>query len=405
MEVALVIGLVWPEPNSSAAGYRMLKLLQILKEQGYRIVFASSAQKSQFSASLTEWVDEEAEIKLNDNSFDQWVKDLNPNLVLYDRFLTEEQFGWRLRENCPEAINVLDTEDLHFLRRARHESVKKTGSCDEVNIKTRDAIREVSSILRCDLTIMISEYEIKLLQEEFMIPPSMLIYLPFLHNGAYDEVISFSERKDFVFIGNFLHEPNKDAVLYLRSIWPKIRKRLPHAKLHIYGAYPMQQILEIHDEKLGFFVHGRAENAKEVISNARVLIAPIRFGAGLKGKLFEAMKFGTPSLTTNIGAEAMVLEDGTWGGLIANTSEEIIEKCVVLYSDEKVWEDAQYKAKVVLKNRFYDEQFSQLVIATIENIKLNLAKHRRENFWIEISNFQMNNSTKYLSKWREAKNN
>ena len=233
----------------------------------------------------------------------------------------------------------------------------------------------------------------------------MLIYLPFLHNGAYDEVISFSERKDFVFIGNFLHEPNKDAVLYLRSIWPKIRKRLPHANLHIYGAYPMQQILEIHNEKLGFFVHGRAESAKEVISNARVLIAPIRFGAGLKGKLFEAMKFGTPSLTTNVGAEAMVLEDGTWGGMIANTSEEIIEKSVELYSDEKVWEDAQYKAKVVLKNRFYDVQFSQLLTAKIENIKLNLAKHRKENFWIEISNFQMNNSTKYLSKWIEAKNN
>jgi len=114
----------------------------------------------------------------------------------------------------------------------------------------------------------------------------LIYYLPFmLDNISQDDFIkmpSFEERRHFVSIGNFLHEPNWDAVQHLKKdIWPLIRKQLPEAELHIYGAYPSQKVFELHNEKEGFIIKGRAQDANQVIGNARLLLAPIRFGAGL----------------------------------------------------------------------------------------------------------------------------
>ena len=94
-------------------------------------------------------------------------KELQPDVVVYDRFMIEEQFGWRVRENCKQAIQILDTEDLHFVRKAREKAFKKQ---QEVNYHTDEMIREVASILRCDLSLIISEVEMEMLQREFNIP-------------------------------------------------------------------------------------------------------------------------------------------------------------------------------------------------------------------------------------------
>ena len=115
----LIIGFVWPEPKSSAAGGRMMQLISIFKENGFEITFASAAQDSDFMIDLAEFGVIKRSIELNSSSFDDFIKELNPDVVLFDRFMIEEQFGWRVIENCPKAIRILDTEDLHFLRKAR----------------------------------------------------------------------------------------------------------------------------------------------------------------------------------------------------------------------------------------------------------------------------------------------
>ena len=115
----LVIGFVWPEPNSTAAGTRMIQLIELLFANGYNITFVSSASKNRNSYDLEALNIPTYEILLNDSSFDILIKKINPSIVLFDRFLTEEQFGWRVKEICPGALRILDTEDLHFLREAR----------------------------------------------------------------------------------------------------------------------------------------------------------------------------------------------------------------------------------------------------------------------------------------------
>ena len=305
-KTVLIIGKVWPEPNSSAAGTRMMQLIEMLQVKGYSITFVSTAAHTDFEEDLTPQEVSFQMIKLNDNSFDSFVKGLQPTVVIFDRYLTEEQFGWRVKEHIPTAIQVIDTEDLHFLRHARQEAVKKDLPIDLFNDITK---REVASILRADVSLIISEYEIELLQSQFRIPLEKLIYLPLIFDEVEPSSVSFEERKDFVFIGNFYHEPNWDAVLQLKKHWTHIRSFLPHAKMNVYGAYPSQKVTDLHNEKEGFLIKGRAVSAKEVIENARVLLAPIRFGAGLKGKLLEAMNYGTPSVTTSIGSEGIICEN------------------------------------------------------------------------------------------------
>ena len=405
----LIIGYVWVEPNSSAAGSRMLQLIQQFIKVGYKIAFASPAQKGEKAIDFTSLGIDEITIVLNNASFDDFIKELNPDIVVFDRFMMEEQFGWRVAENCPKAIRILDTEDLHSLRKVRQEKIKKEEVFEVDDLLESDiAKREVASILRCDLSLIISSYEMQLLKEVFKIDERLLLHLPFLLE-AIDEKqkkgwLSFEERKHFVFIGNFFHAPNVDAVLQLKTkIWQQIRKQLPKAELHIYGAYATQQINQLHKPKEGFVIKGFAENAVEVVEKAKVVLAPIRFGAGIKGKLTEAMICGTPSITTRVGAEGM-RADLPWNGVVVNDFEEFAKKAVELYTDVSLWESSQQNGVKII-NELYDKDFfGNLFISTINRVQENLTVHRKQNFLGSLLQRETMQATKYMSKWIEEKN-
>src|SRR5690606_10788723 len=181
----LFIGLVWPEPTSSAAGKRILQLVEFFINRGDEVDFSSAAAKSEASfcfeqtqQSLFNTV-KEIPIQLNHSYFNEFLKEFHPNIVVYDRSVSEEQFGWRVTQECPNAVQILDTEDLHFLRAAREKAYKKR---EEIDFYNETTMREIASILRSDLSLMISEFEMDLLQDEFKIAHSLLHYLPFLED-------------------------------------------------------------------------------------------------------------------------------------------------------------------------------------------------------------------------------
>jgi glycosyltransferase involved in cell wall biosynthesis len=408
LQQLLIIGFVWPEPNSSGAGTRMLQLIELFLKQGWKITFASAASDSEFMFDVTSLGVEKVAIAINDSGFDDFVKALNPTIVLFDRFMVEEQFGWRVVEQCPNALRVLDTIDLHSLRIARQKATKEQADFHLDDLYSDTAKREIASILRCDISLLISEVEMELLQKHYKIDRSLLYYLPFLVDAIDQESIQswldFEERKDFIFIGNFLHEPNWNAVQYLKeSIWPLIRKELSEASMQIYGAYPSQKVLQLHNPKERFLVLGRAKNAFDVVSKARVVLAPLRFGAGAKGKLIEAMQCGTPSVTTAIGAESMN-GDLAWSGSIADDPEAIAKAAVVLNQDQNLWCQAQQNGVVIVNQRYERSLFENDFIAHLLSVKNNLAPHRNANFMGAILLHHTTASTKYMSRWIEAKN-
>ena len=408
-EHVLIIGTVWVEPNSSAAGSRMLQIIELFLKQNWKITFASTSQKSDKAADLKSLGIDEVAIELNSSSFDDFAKQLNPSIVMFDRFMCEEQFGWRISENCPQAIKILDTEDLHFLRKVRHQQLKKGEVfTNEALLKSDDTKREIAAIYRCDLSLIISTYEMELLKSVFKIDESILYYLPFLLDKIDEAHIenwkSFQERKHFIFIGNFFHKPNVDAVLTLKNeVWSKIREVLPNAELHVYGAYVTQQISELHNKKEGFIIKGFAKNAEEVVKNAKVVLAPLRFGAGIKGKLTEAMVSGTPSVTTSIGSEGMH-NQLPWNGFIEDDFKIFSEKAVHLYTNEKTWSVSQKNGVDIINTIYNRNKISPIYISRILEIKETLEVHRTHNFLGNLMQHHTLQATKYMSKWIASKN-
>lgn len=404
----LILGTVYPEPNSSAAGGRMMQLIELFQKRGWDITFASAAAESEFAVDLSEFGVKQVSIALNSSSFDEFVRELNPQMVLFDRFMTEEQFGWRVAENCPNALRILDTEDLHCLRNARHVALKQNRDFVAADLLNDHAKREIASIYRCDLSLIISSYEMELLRTVFKVDEALLLHLPFMLELISEQDrkawLRFEERQHFVTIGNFLHPPNWDAVQYLKTdIWPLIRKQLPEAEMHVYGAYTSEKAKLLHSAKDGFHILGRADNAKEVVVKARVLLAPLRFGAGLKGKLVEAMQCGTPTVTTSIGAEAMH-GNLPWSGEIADEREDFAQAAIRLYTDQKVWESAQRNGFSIINEIYPKEKLGAQFLERMASLRSNLDVHRQQNFIGSMLMHHTMRSTEFMSRWIEAKN-
>ncbi len=405
----LVIGFVWPEPNSTAAGCRMHQLLLFFKRNGCQITFASTAQESDQSMDLESLGITKKPILLNDSGFDQFVKELDPDLVLFDRFLTEEQFGWRVAMQCPNALRILDTEDLHSLRFVRLEAKKHNIKAIIDAWKQAEITkREIASIYRCDFSLIISTYEMELLVNEINIDKKLLLHLPFMLDPIKDTAktqwLSFEERIDFVCIGNGKHTPNIDAIRWLKSdIWPQIRKHLPTINLRIYGAYLPESILQLHQPKEGFLVMGRAEDAKEVVGQARVSLAPLRFGAGIKGKLVDAMLSGTPSVTTEIGVEGMH-DHLPWSGMVANEAKNIADHAIELYTNEGKWKNCQENGVAIINQLYNKSKLEALLFQRINELHNKLEERRADNFVGSMLMHHSMASTKYMAKWIEAKN-
>lgn len=396
---------MWPEASSSAAGSRMMQLIGYFQALGAKVTFASAANPGEHPSDLEAIGVTTVPIALNHSSFDNFIIALNPTVVVFDRYMTEEQFGWRVAAHCPDCVRILDTEDLHSLRAVRQQCVK-----DDLQL-TNDLLlgnelskRELASIFRSDLSLIISEFEMELLKELYGVSTDLLCYLPLVVEAKASENVEWESKKDFVFIGNFIHAPNWDAVLNLKNnIWPLIHQKLPGVKLHIYGAYASARVNQLHNEQSGFLVHGWAESASTVFESARICLAPLRFGAGIKGKLLETMYYGTPNVTTSIGAEG-IQGEMPWGGAVEDSWELFSMAAVQLYNDKAFWEQSQKNGYAILRERFDKKVHFNAFISRLQHVLSHLKNNRNKNFIGGMLMQQTTAASKYMAKWIEAKN-
>ncbi|MDH5426144.1 MAG: glycosyltransferase family 4 protein, partial [Gammaproteobacteria bacterium] len=400
MKKILVIGYVWPEPNSSAAGSHILSIMRLFKEQNWQVEFSTPAQPTEHMIDLAGEDISSKSIVLNCDSFETYIADYRPDIVMFDRFMMEEQFAWRVEKVCPYAVKILDTEDLQCLRHARHQALKAERDMTQADLFSDLAKREIAAILRCDISLIISGFEMQLLTETFKIDSRLLHHLPFMIdlNKCPLKTKPFSERSHFMTIGNFRHAPNWDAVLTLQRLWPMIRKQLPDAQCHIYGSYPPPKASALNNPKTGFLIKGWAENAFTVFESSRICLAPLRFGAGIKGKLLDAMIMQTPSITTTVGSEGMHQQE-PWPGAVTASDEEFVSAAVDLYSNEQHWLTAQAHAATLLPSRYDRQLLGPALITKIIQTEENLARHRLHNFTGAMLKYHTMMSTKYMSQW------
>ncbi|MCC5922225.1 MAG: glycosyltransferase family 4 protein [Crocinitomicaceae bacterium] len=408
MQKLLVIGKTWPEPKTTGAGRRMLQILSALTTK-YQVHFASAAQKSDFSESFDGLPVRSHTIHINNNSFDTFLKEINPDTVVFDRFHTEEQFGWRVAECLPHALRILNMEDFHGLRSIRRDKFsygeleKDQTELLQAAYLNETVLREIAAIFRCDRTWVISEKEQKLLNE-LSIPDYLLYYLPFkgvdfCNKKGFET--GFSDRSNMVFFGNFFHAPNIDAIDALRSVWPKIHSALPLVELHIYGAYG-ERIAVLQNLPKGMIYKGWIDNLNIVLNDYRVLLAPLRFGAGIKTKILEAIGSGLPVISTPIGWEGICDEEHLLPGVSCVQENSIIAAALTLYSSEGVWYKTQKKSALWMNLQAKD--WDGILLHQIHQDWENLKENRTKNIVGGILQLNCFKTYKYLSKYIMAKN-
>lgn len=413
----LILGTVWPEPTSSAAGLHHWSLIKAFQKAKWKITYVSPSSENPFCQQLRDSGITCHTYLPNDSRFDDFIRQLKPDYAVFDRFILEEQFGWRIKENSPETLRIVDTEDLHFLRRTRHAALKAGTHLDaifdaDLDFLNDDSLREIASIYRSDCTLILSQFEMNLLRERFGIPASLLRSFPFCYDppaGSSD----FEERKNFVMIGNFRHPPNVDATHWLRQeLWPKIRQEFekqtfqPLPELHLYGAYPSREIMALHNPKIGFHVKGPTPNQYETLARYRVNLAPLRFGAGIKGKIADGWWCGLPTVTTPIGSEGMQdsSDETAFGGFCCRTQDDFAIKAAELYLNQKLWNEKRSHGLRTLKTLFCSEKNYAQLVQDLEQIRKDLPQLRRKNFIGEMLWHHSHKSTLYFSRWIELKN-
>lgn len=405
----LIIGHVWPEPQLSAAGSRMIQLIRSFTDAGYAVYFSSTADPPGDMAALNALKVERIFLPLNKQQASDAIRDLKPDVVLFDRFMTEEQFGWRVHQEVPDALRILNMEDLHSLRQARQRALEQGVQCDpDFWLKQEITLRELASILRSDLSLITSRYERESLTATGIVPEDIMFYLPFMYdtikNFKTDSYNNFINRSDFVFFGYGKHNPNADAVRFLvTSIWPRIRLQIPGVSLLIYGRDYPADIRALHDPGEGIFIKGWVENLDPVIAQARVNLAPLRYGAGLKGKIVHALRLGTPNVMTHIAAEGL-FETSEFDPFIADDPEAFVQIAVRLYMDKIFWEDAVTLGRGHMAKELDREHYHSRLHSRLDQLGIEIETHRNKHLISRMLNHQSMQSSRYMAKWIEAKN-
>lgn len=232
---------------------------------------------------------------------------------------------------------IYDCQDLHFLREQRRAEIEKN---PKILKEAKDwKSKEFYLMEKSDVTIVLSEYEKELIiRDHPKINVEILPYVQDINNAKK----KFNEKKDIIFIGGFAHIPNEDAVLWFaKEVFPLIKKKIPEIRFIVLGSHPTKKILNLNSNEI--IVTDYVENVSPYFQNAKVFIAPLRYGAGLKGKTVHAMSYGLPVVTTSIGAEGMNFQDRE-DVLIADDQFEFANAVIELYMNNSIWEKYSKKS-------------------------------------------------------------
>jgi glycosyltransferase involved in cell wall biosynthesis len=250
-----------------------------------------------------------------------------------------------VRAFAPDALLVFDTVDLHFLRAERQAELEGGFAARAAARAKRD--EELALIRKADLTLVVSPAEEALLRG--LVPDAPVLVLSTIHD-LMPEGRDFAARKDVVFIGGFRHPPNTDAMLwYAREILPRVRERLPGVVTHVVGndVPPSIAALAAPD----FMVHGYVGDVTPFFTGCRLSIAPLRYGAGVKGKVNLAMSYGLPVVATTATIEGMHLTDGE-DVLVADSADAFADAMVRAYGDAALWARLAEGGRENIRNHF-----------------------------------------------------
>jgi GT2 family glycosyltransferase/glycosyltransferase involved in cell wall biosynthesis len=329
----LVIDAYTPEPDQDSGSGRLCHLMNCLIELGYGVTFMADnrAYAGKYTVAL-----QQSGIEV---VFEPWIDSLQQlfserggdfDFIMISRHYVASNYLSLLKRYCPDAKFIFDTVDLHYLREERLAELENSLPLQRSAAQTRRS--ELAVIDAADATIVVSPVEKSVLEKAA--PEAPVHVISNVHEVSESQR-TFKQRKDIFFVGGYQHPPNIDAAhWFVTSIWPLIHEQLPDMVFHLIGSKAPERVRALHGNGVRF--HGFVKSLDPWLDGCRLAVAPLRYGAGIKGKVNLSMSRGQPVVATPMAVEGMFAESGR-DVLIAESAEEFADAIIKLYQDEELW--------------------------------------------------------------------
>lgn len=333
--IVLMVDATYPRPDQDSGSLDHLNFIRIFQRLGYLVYFAADVEMS-VQSNYRESLEDMGVICVTYPeyaSIDEFIREFADCIDVC--FLSRVHFGGRYLETvralAPDAKIIFNTVDLHFLRERREAELRG----DEAGLAnaSRTETLEVKLIHSADATIVVSQTEATLLQQ--LAPKANVVAIPLIRDYPAVRTVEFDRRAGIGFIGGYAHQPNVDAAIwFLDNVWRQVRAALPGVTFHVIGANLPKKLSDRADPDVEYV--GFVADLPVWLDRLRLTVAPLRYGAGAKGKVVTSLGYGVPCVGTPIAIEGMGLVDGR-EVVVAETAEQFAVEVVKLYKDENRW--------------------------------------------------------------------
>jgi GT2 family glycosyltransferase len=346
---ALMIDCATPQPDRDAGSYAAVQEMRLLQSLGFKVTFLPD--NLAYMGSATEAL-QRAGVECLYSPFLVSARELLESrgpefdIVYVTRYSIAQRHIEAIRRFAPQAKVIFNNADLHFLRELRAAIASR--SSDEMNraLKTRE--EELSLMRKVDLVLSYNEVEHAVIVSHNL-DSTRVARCPWVVEVP-EGAGKFEERHGIAFLGGFSHHPNVEAMdFFVREVMPLLRKRLPGVPLRIYGSSMPERVLQLAAEDV--LIEGWVNDVAEVYGKCRVFVAPLRSGAGLKGKVISALAHGVPCVLSPVAAEGTGIREGQ-EAFMAETPADWVEGIARLYDDRALWLQMHAAARKYASSEF-----------------------------------------------------
>jgi len=344
----LVVDACTPTPDQDAGSLKIFNFIHIFQSLSFKVTFVPDnlAFVKDYTSALQRkgveclyW----PYVKSLDNYLERFGR--NFDFILTCRPNETEKYLKSYRRHCPQAKIIYDTGDLHYIREHRQAEIE--GSSVLAKAAEQRKSQELSIVSKVDCTLVVSEAERQILLKE--VSAAKVVVISAVHDVT-KEPASLESRKGLFFLGGYQHTPNVDAVHYfVKDIFPLVRKQIPGIQFFIIGSQVPDSLHKLACEDI--ILAGYVQELSEYLKHLRVAVNPLRYGAGIKGKIVTSMANGVPCVGTSLAFEGMDLEDGK-DVLIADTPEQFSQAIVSLYCGEDLWRSFSQRGIEIVQERY-----------------------------------------------------
>ena len=353
----LVISDALPTPDQDSGSFRLYELLRILSKMASSVTFIADSdrepERSRYASLLRQ-----LGIRVLCGR-EVGMQHLVANGRRYASvFLSRPEVAFAYvvpgRATAIHATVIYDTVDLHWMRLSREATL--LGSQSVATQAERFQRMERFNIAACDVAVTVTEEERAVIQA--LEPSRRVELIPNIH-PTLEQSTPWQSRRGLIFVGGFWHRPNLDAVVYfVQEILPRVHRQLPDATFTVIGSHMPDSIKSLESPSIRCV--GHVADLAPHFSAARVFVAPLRYGAGMKGKIGQSISYGVPVVTSTVGSEGLMLVHGE-NAMIADTPERFADSIVHVYHDESLWTSISNSARLHIARHFSVEAVRPLV--------------------------------------------